>query len=179
MSWPCGFESQTRFWLGSSPGTWAQVTVWGKWFQNDTFHCTFLQWGRPGFDPWVRKVPWRRAWQPTPVFLPGDFRGQRNLVGYSPCSLNRLDMTEWLTLSLQPSLSPESVHTAPQHLQFVSIYSIFLQLNNSACDLIPTIKTETLFLIYDTIDSFFSSITNIVAFSFSPLFPLLIEEHQL
>ena len=122
---------------------------------------------------------WRRKWQPTPVFLPGKSRGQRNLVGYSPCSLKEVDMTEWLTLSLQPSLSPESVHTAPQHLQFVSIYSIFLQLNNSACDLIPTIKTETLFLIYDTIDSFFSSITNIVAFSFSPLFPLLTEEHQL
>jgi len=27
---------------------------------------------RPGFDPWVRKIPWRRAWQPTPVFLPGE-----------------------------------------------------------------------------------------------------------
>ena len=31
-----------------------------------------LQCGRPGFDPWVRKIPWRRAWQPTPVFLPGE-----------------------------------------------------------------------------------------------------------
>ena len=33
---------------------------------------TCLQWGRRGFDPWVRKIPWRRAWQPTPVFLPGE-----------------------------------------------------------------------------------------------------------
>ena len=39
---------------------------------------------RPGFDPWVRKIPWRREGQPTPVFLPGDFHGQRILVGYSP-----------------------------------------------------------------------------------------------
>ena len=39
---------------------------------------------RHGFDPWVRKIPWRRAWQPTPVFLPGEFPGQRSLVGYSP-----------------------------------------------------------------------------------------------
>jgi len=135
------------------------------------------------WETWVQSLGWEgpleEGMATTPVFLPGDFCGQRNLVGYSPCSLKELDMTEWLTLSLQPSLSPESVHTAPQHLQFVSIYSIFLQLNNSACDLIPTIKTETLFLIYDTIDSFFSSITNIVAFSFSPLFPLLTEEHQL
>ena len=38
---------------------------------------------RCGFDPWVRKIPWRRAWQPTPVFLPGESRGQRSLVGYS------------------------------------------------------------------------------------------------
>ena len=37
-----------------------------------------------GFDPWVEKIPWRREWQPTPVFLPGEFRGQRSLVGYSP-----------------------------------------------------------------------------------------------
>ena len=36
------------------------------------------------FDPWVRKIPWRRAWQLTPVFLPGEPHGQRNLAGYSP-----------------------------------------------------------------------------------------------
>ena len=40
-----------------------------------------------GFDPWVRKIPWRRKWQPTPVFLLGEFHGQRNLVGYSPQGL--------------------------------------------------------------------------------------------
>ena len=39
---------------------------------------------RRSFDPWVGKIPWRRAWQPTPVFLPGEFHGQRSLVGYSP-----------------------------------------------------------------------------------------------
>ena len=42
-----------------------------------------LQCGRPGFNPWVRKVPWRREWQPTPVFLPGEFHGERSLAGYS------------------------------------------------------------------------------------------------
>ena len=35
---------------------------------------------RPGFDPWVGKILWRRKWQPTPVFLPGEFHGQRSLV---------------------------------------------------------------------------------------------------
>ena len=39
---------------------------------------------RPGFDPWVRKIPWRKAWQPAPVLLPGESHGQRSLVGYSP-----------------------------------------------------------------------------------------------
>ena len=34
---------------------------------------------RPGFNPWVGKIPWRRKWQPTPVFLPGKFHGQRGL----------------------------------------------------------------------------------------------------
>ena len=34
------------------------------------------------FDPWVRKSPWRRAWQPIPVFLPGESHGQRSLAGY-------------------------------------------------------------------------------------------------
>ena len=37
---------------------------------------------RPRFDPWVRKIPWRRAWQPSPVFLPGESHGQRSLAGY-------------------------------------------------------------------------------------------------
>ena len=39
---------------------------------------------RHGFDPLVGKIPWRRPWQPTPVFLPGESHGQGNLVGYSP-----------------------------------------------------------------------------------------------
>ena len=39
---------------------------------------------RDGFDPWFRKIPWKRTWQPTPVFLPGESLGQKNLVGYSP-----------------------------------------------------------------------------------------------
>ena len=39
---------------------------------------------RRGFDPWVRKIPWRRAWKATPVFLPGESHGWRTLVGYSP-----------------------------------------------------------------------------------------------
>ena len=46
------------------------------------------------FDSWVGKIPWQRAWQPTPVFLPGESHGQRSLAGYSPWGHKELDMTE-------------------------------------------------------------------------------------
>ena len=49
---------------------------------------------RRGFDPWVGKIPWRRAWQPTPVFLPGESHGQRNLVDYSSQGCRESSMTE-------------------------------------------------------------------------------------
>ena len=53
------------------------------------------------FHPWVRKIPWSRKWQPAPVFLPGKFREQRSLVGYSSLSRKELDMTEQLNTHTQ------------------------------------------------------------------------------
>ena len=47
--------------------------------------------------PWVGKIPWRRAWQPTPVFLPGESHGLRSLVGYSLWGCKESDMTECLS----------------------------------------------------------------------------------
>ena len=47
-----------------------------------------------GLGSWVGKKPWRRAWQPTPVFLPGESHGQRSLEGYRPVGCQELDMTE-------------------------------------------------------------------------------------
>ena len=52
------------------------------------------------FNPWIRKIPWRREWQPTPVFLPGKFYGQRSLVSYRAWGCKELDRTEQLTLPL-------------------------------------------------------------------------------
>ena len=49
-----------------------------------------------GFDPWVRKISWKRAWPPTPVFLPGESHGQRSLAGYSPWGRTELNTTEGL-----------------------------------------------------------------------------------
>ena len=52
---------------------------------------------RHRFDPWVRKIPWRWKWQPTPVFLPGKSHGQRIPTGYSSWGCTELDMTEQLS----------------------------------------------------------------------------------
>ena len=46
--------------------------------------CQCRRCKRCSFDPWVGKIPWRRAWQPTLVYLPGESHRQRSLVGYSP-----------------------------------------------------------------------------------------------
>ena len=46
------------------------------------------------FAPWVGKILWRRKWQPAPVFLPGEFHGQRSLMGYSPWGHEESNMTE-------------------------------------------------------------------------------------
>ena len=58
------------------------------------FACHCRRCERFRFNPWVRKMPWRRAWQPTPVFLPGESHGQRSLAGYSPWGRKELDMIE-------------------------------------------------------------------------------------
>ena len=67
------------------------------------FYIRFIMWlrfintmscGRLGFNPWVGKIPWRRKWQPTLVFLPGEFHEQRSLAGYSPWGHKQSDTTE-------------------------------------------------------------------------------------
>ena len=60
-----------------------------------------------GFDPWVRKIPWRRKWHPTPVFLPGKFYGQRSLAGYSQQGRKESDMIEHV-----PTCAHTHTHTA-------------------------------------------------------------------
>ena len=55
---------------------------------------------RPRFHPCVQKIPWRRKWQPTPIFLPGKSHGQRSLAGCSPWGCKELDMNDRLTFML-------------------------------------------------------------------------------
>ena len=56
--------------------------------------CQCRKYKRHGFDPWVRKIPWRRVWQPNPVCLPGESHEQRRLAGYSPRAHKESDMTD-------------------------------------------------------------------------------------
>ena len=57
-----------------------------------------MQCRRPGFHPWVWEIPWRRKGLPTPVFLPGEFLGERSLAGYCPLGRKELDTTELTSL---------------------------------------------------------------------------------
>ena len=62
------------------------------------------------FDPWEGKIPWKRKWQPTPVFLPGKFHGQRRLVGCSPWGCTQLATTEheYTPILLEISIGKEN-----------------------------------------------------------------------
>ena len=65
-----------------------------RWRSGKESACQCRRPKKCRFDPWVRKIPWRKKWQPTPVFLPGKFHEQRSLVGYSPWGCKELNMTE-------------------------------------------------------------------------------------
>ena len=68
------------------------------WWLRQYRNC--LQCRRPRFSLWIGKIPWRRKWQPTPVFLPEESHGQRSLIGYSPRGRKQSDMTERLHFHL-------------------------------------------------------------------------------
>ena len=96
--------------------------MWGtpRWLSGKESTCQFK---RHEFGPWVRKIPWRKKWQPTSVLLPGKFHGQRSLVGYSPWGGKELDTTE--RLSTQALVAPSCseldllenlLHLLHQHL---------------------------------------------------------------
>ena len=75
---------------------------------------------------WVGKIPWRRKWQPTPVFLSGESHGQRSLAGYSSWSGKEEDTTEGLTLSLfTPKRKKEVIHNSTTTQHFGTVLSDF------------------------------------------------------
>ena len=64
-----------------------------SWYNGKESTCQCRR-CRHGFDPWVKKILWRRKWQATPVCLPGESHGQRSLLGYSPWGRKELNLTE-------------------------------------------------------------------------------------
>ena len=74
-----------------------QNIIKGRWLSGKESACQCRRHRRCNLDLWVGKIPWKKKWQPTPVFLPGESLRQRCLVGYSPWSHKESDMTERLS----------------------------------------------------------------------------------
>ena len=88
----CPFDYQRESRNGDFGGTfwsWAY-----RWLSGKESACKAEDSGDPGSIPGSGLFPWRRKWQPTPVFLPGESHGQRSLVGYSPGGCQESDTTE-------------------------------------------------------------------------------------
>ena len=83
------------------------------WLSGKEFAC---QCRRCGFSPWVRKIPWRRKWQPTPVFLPGKSHGQRSLVDYKRIATTR-SQKSWTQLSNKTTATAAAAAAAAKLLQ--------------------------------------------------------------
>ena len=75
-----------------------------RWYSGKELPASTGDARRRRFNPWVGQILWRRKWQPTPVFLPGKFHGQRSLMGCSPWGCKELDTIEQLSAH---------IHTCP------------------------------------------------------------------
>ena len=108
-------EDWDHFWAGEGVRIWHLISPVSEFRMSDSWPlfyfktllalliggasgkepgCQCRRSKRRGLDPWIGKIPWRRARQPTPVFLPGQSHGQRSLAGYSPQSHKESDATE-------------------------------------------------------------------------------------
>ena len=86
---------------------------------------------RRGLHAWVGKNPWRRAWQPIPVFLPGESHGQRSLAGYSPWGCKESDTTEATQLA-HIQEQPQSAMDFMKHSSKVHWEGLFFLTQESA-----------------------------------------------
>ena len=86
--------------------------------------CRHRRLKRCEFDPWIGKIPWRRTWQPTPVFLPGKSHEQRSLMGYSPWAHKDPDTQFSSVTQLCPTLCDSidrSTPAFPVHHQLLEL----------------------------------------------------------
>ena len=102
-----------------------------RWHSSKESTCQCKRHRRCGFSPWVRKIPWRRKWQPTPVFLPGIFHGQRSLAGYCPWRCKESDTTERLTTcyNISKSWKHYAEWKKPDTKDRVSYDSIYMKIS--------------------------------------------------
>ena len=96
-AWHASIHGVTKSWTRLSDWTelnWCLLRgfLGGASGKEPSYQCRRCK--RHGFEPWVKKTPWRRAWQPTPVFLPGESHGRRSLVDYNPWGCKELNTTE-------------------------------------------------------------------------------------
>ena len=82
---------------------------------------------RCGWDPWVEKIPWRKKWQSTPVFLPGKSHGQRSLVGYSPWDQKDLDTIERAHTRMLAHTHAHRARVTPSSLFVWELVSLILK----------------------------------------------------
>ena len=107
---PVIFKCTTRFWTSQQQVILQNLCGFFQYIKETKEVFYYYQWvlraslwlsgkeptgqcRRCRFHPWVRKILWRMEWQPTPVFLPGEYHGQRSLVGYSSPDGKESDMT--------------------------------------------------------------------------------------
>ena len=112
-------RQQFREMRGTNTVNWASQVA-----QRQRIH---LPSRRLGFNSWVGKIPWKRKWQPTPVFLPGKSHGQRSLVGYSPwgCKRSLTQLSNWTTtISMHhlPPQFPSPCYTWPSNKTFPPLH---------------------------------------------------------
>ena len=95
-----------------------------RWSSGKESACQCRRGKRHRFNLWVGKIPWRRAWQPIPVFLPGESHGQRSLAGYSPRGHTELDTAEkaYTADKNTPSCTPMIWHCLHTHTCFNKNY---------------------------------------------------------
>ena len=94
------------------------LALWGSLLWNSRLPCwprstdSACQCRRCGFDPWIGKIPWKRKWQLTPVFLPGESHGQRSLAGYSPRAHKE-------STTIEPLSTHTHLNSVQSHRRFV------------------------------------------------------------
>ena len=105
------------------------IEGFSQWLIGREFACIGVVTEDCGFAPWVGKIPWRRAWQPTPVFLPGESHGQRawqaivHMVAKSQTWLKRLNTHACMQMNLEDIMLSEIRQDTERHILYYLTYT--------------------------------------------------------